>query len=203
MLLITPPTVTPSLRGTKALVKAKPSVIHTLSYIHTYVVVCTDKGIIVCFFFWGGGGKGRVETFGGKLPLLNFLDKIQSLCSSIPACASVKPPKLTRAIKQYAIKLVFCFQLIDSGYGYSGSLDYLLECGGNLNLANNFGHTPLHIAARHGDAVTTSYLIFKGANIHSMDQVRHNKHATFHTDCTVHRLAGHPCIWLHKMVTRK
>lgn len=62
-------------------------------------------------------------------------------------------------------------QLVDSGHGSNGSLDHLLDCGGNLNLANNFGHTPLHLAARHGDAVTASYLIFKGAIIHSMDQV--------------------------------
>lgn len=67
--------------------------------------------------------------------------------------------------------LFFSIQLIDNGHGYDGSLDYLLDCGGNLNLANNFGHTPLHLAARHGDAVTTSYLIFKGAAIYSMDNV--------------------------------
>lgn len=62
-------------------------------------------------------------------------------------------------------------QLIDNGYGCDGSIDQILECGGNLNLANNFGHTPLHLAARHGDAITASFLLFKGASVHAMDQV--------------------------------
>jgi ankyrin repeat protein len=62
-------------------------------------------------------------------------------------------------------------QLIDNGHGCIGSLEKILECGGNLNLANNFGHTPLHLAARRGDAVTASFLMFKGASVHAMDQV--------------------------------
>lgn len=67
-----------------------------------------------------------------------------------------------------------CLQLIDNGHGYNGSLELLLDCGGNLNMANNFGHTPLHLAAHHGDAETSSFLVFKGAFVHAMDRVSLN-----------------------------
>lgn len=41
-------------------------------------------------------------------------------------------------------------------------------------MANNFGHTPLHLAAHHGDAETSSFLVFKGAFVHAMDRVSCN-----------------------------
>lgn len=62
-------------------------------------------------------------------------------------------------------------KLIDNGHGCDGSIEHLLSCGANLHLANSFGHTPLHLAARRGDAMTTSFLVFKGASIHVMDEV--------------------------------
>ena len=71
-------------------------------------------------------------------------------------------------------------QLIDNGHGCDGSLEHLLDCGGNLNLVNNFGHTPLHLAARHGDTLTTSFLIFKGASVHAMDEVSYL--VAYHSD---------------------
>ena len=72
-------------------------------------------------------------------------------------------------------------------------------------MANNFGHTPLHLAAHRGDAETTSFLVFEGAFVHAMDRVSFSIVSPRHVSvrCYLVRLVGHPYTWLLKTIRRK
>lgn len=108
---------------------------------------------------------------------------ISFLCGHLKSIIDVNLKDLNGCTPMHKVAMVILcnlltfiiLQLIDNGHGCNGSLEQLIECGGNLNLANEFGHTPLHLAARRGDAVTASFLVFKGASVHAMDQVSSQK----------------------------
>lgn len=60
-------------------------------------------------------------------------------------------------------------QIIESGR--SGPLQQLLDYGGNPNLADKNGSTPLHVAAKLGDNWAASLLLERDARIDGIDKV--------------------------------
>ena len=55
--------------------------------------------------------------------------------------------------------------------GRSRPLQHLLDYGGNPNLTDKNGLTPLHVAVRMGDSWATSLLLERGARIDAIDKV--------------------------------
>ena len=47
----------------------------------------------------------------------------------------------------------------------------LIDCGGNVNLSDGLGRSPLHVAAWFGDIVASVVLLEGGALLDSTDKV--------------------------------
>ena len=52
------------------------------------------------------------------------------------------------------------------------SLQHLLDSGGDPNVADELGRTPLHIAAKTGDIASVNLVLERGANINAVEKVR-------------------------------
>ena len=50
----------------------------------------------------------------------------------------------------------------------------LSNCGGNANITNNLGHSPLHVAAWVGDIAAAVVLLERRASTDSIDKVGEN-----------------------------
>ena len=61
-------------------------------------------------------------------------------------------------------------QIIESGR--SAGLKHLLDSGGDPNVADELGRTPLHIAAKTGDIAAATLLLERDANIDAIEKVR-------------------------------
>ena len=55
--------------------------------------------------------------------------------------------------------------------GQSGSLQYLLDCGGDSNLADKLGRAPLHVVAKMGDVDAATLLLERDARIDAVEMV--------------------------------
>ena len=51
-------------------------------------------------------------------------------------------------------------------------MQYLIDGGGDINVANRMGNTPLHVAAQMGDMHAATQLMSAGAQIDAVNKVR-------------------------------
>ena len=60
-------------------------------------------------------------------------------------------------------------QVLESGRAVC--LKYLLDCGGNANMADKRGYTPLHMAAQLGNVEAATLLLERDARIDAVEKV--------------------------------
>ena len=83
------------------------------------------------------------------------------------------PPTPTQEVKQLRHTLFPPLMCAAAANGDKGCLELLTQQGGDFNIPDYDGRTPLHLACSEGHLDTVKYLLQRGASVHITDRFNH------------------------------